>query len=227
MSTRSNGRRRSGVRWLFGVTGYLASLAAVAALVTGVTYGLFSATVSSDPNTFTAGTVSLTSDVTGACGISNLLPNGTPHTCTLTATYAGTVNAYMALDVLIETQHAGGGTNLYNPVQPTKDLQVAISSTNPAVGSYTVPTVPTSCPAGAPSGSMCYELDDELVNTTPITSFNGAVTFTTTLIVPTSSTSDYQGGGAQVILTAHAAQAGNNIASGCTAGDPCSTVSWG
>src|SRR5437870_1388524 len=94
--------------------GYALSLAAVAALITGATYGFFSARSSSQSNALTAGTVTLGSNVSGSCGIvSNALPDGTVHTCTFQATYGGSVPAYLGLDVLIATKHAAGGSNLY------------------------------------------------------------------------------------------------------------------
>ena len=221
-----NGGRRRGSKRLVMAASYAVSLAAIVALAGGATYGFFSATDSGQSNSFGAGTVTLTNDTSGDCAVSNLLPDGSLQTCTLEATYGGSAPAYMALDVLIETQHATGGTDLFNPSDPANDLQVAISSTSPTVAAYSVPAGANvvSCPAGAPAGSTCYELDDLLVNATAITS--GTVTFTAELSLPTSSTTDYQGGAAQVILTAHAVQSANNAGIGsCTPGQPC-TENW-
>jgi predicted ribosomally synthesized peptide with SipW-like signal peptide len=205
---------------------YAVSLAAVAALVSGATYGLFSATSSSHSNTFAAGTVTLGSGTSGACSVSNMLPNGVQSTCTLTATYSGSVHAYVGLDVLIETQAGSGGLRLYRPTDSANDLQVAVSSTSPTVAAYSVPATATTCPGSAPPNSTCYELDNELVSATPFTNASGAVTFTTTLSLPTTSTTGYQGGAAQIILTAHATQSDNNAQTGCTAGTTCGSVNW-
>jgi predicted ribosomally synthesized peptide with SipW-like signal peptide len=213
------------VKRLLVAASFVLSLAAVAALVTGVTYGFFSATSPSRSNAFTAGTVSLSSGVSAACSAADLLPDGSIHTCTLTASYSGSSPAYMGLDVLIETQHGSGGFDLYRPSDDPNDLQVTISSSSPSVPSYTLPAASTTCPGTAAAGSTCYELDDELVSTTPFTS-SSPVTFTTTLSIPTSSGTNYQGGAAQVILTAHATQSANNPQTGCSAGHVCNSVSW-
>ena len=206
---------------------YAVSLAAVAALVSGATFGFLSGTASSSTSSFTAGTVTQSNDLTGTCAVSNMLPNGAPSTCTLKVTYTGNDPSYLGLDVLIETQAGSGGTNLYNPTDASHDLQVGLSSSNPTVPSYTVPASATTCPVTAPAMSSCYELDKELVSTTPFTSASPQVTFTTTLSLPTTSTTGYQGGAAQIILTAHATQSGNNGSTGsCTAGQTCNGVNW-
>ena len=205
----------------------IVAVAVIAVLLGAVQVVLarFAATRSSTTSSFSSGTVTLTSNASGACAVTGMLPGATPSPCTLTATYSGSAPAYMALDVLIETQAGNGGTALYNPSDSAHDLQVAISSSNPTVAAYTVPTVATTCPAGAPAGSTCYELDNELVKTSAFSS-TSTVTFTTTVSLPASTTTGYRGGAAQVILKAHAAQSGNNSAAGCTAGQTCSAVHW-
>ena len=85
---------------------------------------------------------------------------------------------------------------------------------------------PTACPGTPPAGSTCYEAYHQLVSTTPFTNASPQVTFTTTLSLPTTSTTGYQGGAAQIILTAHATQSGNNLQTGCTAGQICNSVNW-
>ena len=227
-TTLEAGRRQTG-RWLKALVGAVSLLtmtAALSGMATAMTFGLFSAEgPAHSPSTVSAGTVTLTNGSIANCPVSNLLPTGTAATaCTFTATYSG-VAAYVAVDVLIETQAATGGTNLYNPSDSANDLQVKISSTTPSV-TYTDPTTSTSCPASASVGSTCYELDDELVSTSALTS--GPITFSVSFKLPTSSPSSYQGGAAQVALTTHAVQADNNTLS-CTttpnAGSPCSPTS--
>jgi hypothetical protein len=202
---------------------------AMSLTVTGATSALFSAPEVSGQDSFTTATVTLANSAVANCPVSKLLPNATPGSCTLTTTYAGPRPAYLAVNVLIETQAGSGGTKLYNPADAANDLQVTISSSAPSV-SYAVPTTATSCPGGAPSGSACYELDNELVSTSAITS--AAASFTVAVQIPTSSPTGYQGGTAQVILTTHAVQATNNTLS-CkatpTAGSPCTpsgTFTW-
>jgi len=222
---RSNDRKRFGGRRLLVAASYVVSLAAVAALVSGAAFGLFSSTATSSSSSFTAGTVTQSNDLTGACTVSDMLPDASETTCTLGVTYTGDNPAYLGLDVLIETQAGSGGTKLYKPSDSSHDLQVEITSTSPSV-TYTLPLTSTTCPGGAPAGSTCYELDNELVSTTPFTTTSSQVVFTTTLSLPTTSTTGYQGGAAQIILTAHATQSGNNAQSGCTAGQTCTSVSW-
>ena len=213
---------------LLAVTGLAVSAAAASLLVTGATFGLLSTSMSSSSNSLAAGTVTLTDSAVANCPISNLLPNGTASACTVTATYAGSA-AYLAVNVLIETQAGGGGTRLYNPGDSANDLQVTITSSNPTV-TYGVPTTATTCPGGAPSGSACYELDNELVSTSAVTS--AAVGFSVSVKLPSGSATGYQGGAAQVIVTTHAAQSASNTLSCAatpTAGLPCTpsgSFSW-
>jgi hypothetical protein len=208
-------------RRLVAAAGACASVTAFCLVITGVTAARSSGIESSGSSSFGAGTVTVRDSAIASCPVSGLLPNGTASTCTFTATYSGSAAAYLAVDVLIETQAGAGGSKLYNPADSGNDLQISITSTSPSV-TYTVPTTSTTCPGGAPSGSTCYELDDELVATTAFTS--AAVAFSIAVKLPTSSTAGYQGGTAQIMLTTHAVQSGNNTLS-CsatpTAGSPC------
>jgi hypothetical protein len=204
---------------------------AIVAVVLGtvqVVLARFSATRTSSTSTVSSGQVTLSSNATATCAVTNMLPGSAPSPCTLTAIYSGSVPAYMALDILIETQAGNGGTKLYSPADSTHDLQVAVASTNPSVAAYTIPATATSCPAGAPANSTCYELDNELVSLSAFAAAppNSTVTFTTTVSLPASTTTGYRGGAAQVVLKAHATQAGNNSTSGCTAGQNCTAVQW-
>lgn len=193
-----------------------ATVAALGFVAAGATLARFSTTQTSGSNSLAAGTVTLSDSAISGCPVSGLLPDDTASACTFTATYSGPVSAYLALDVLIETQPGSGGSDLYNPADAGNDLQVSITSAGPAV-SYTVPTTATGCPGSAPSGSTCYELDDELVSVSAVTS--ASVTFTASVLLPASSTSGYQGGTAQIIMTAHAVQSANNGLS-CAGGSP-------
>jgi hypothetical protein len=207
--------------WLLAVIGLAVSVIAASLIATGSTFGLLSTSMRSGSNSLAAGAVTLTDSAVANCPKSNLLPNGTATVCTFTATYAGSTAAYLAVNVLIETQAGGGGTRLYNPADSANDLQVTITSSTPTV-TYGVPTTATTCPGGAPSGSACYELDNELVSTSAVAS--AAVGFSVSVKLPSGSASGYQGGAAQVIVTTHAAQSASNTLS-CTAtpaiGSPC------
>jgi hypothetical protein len=207
--------------WVLAVIGLAVSVVAASLIATGSTFGLLSSSMSSGSNSLAAGAVTLTDSAVANCPKSNLLPNGTATVCTFTATYAGSTAAYLAVNVLIETQAGGGGTRLYNPADSANDLQITITSSTPTV-TYSVPTSATTCPGGAPSGSACYELDNELVSTSAVAS--AAVGFSVSVKLPSASVSGYQGGAAQVIVTTHAAQSASNTLS-CTAtptiGSPC------
>ena len=206
--------------------GTVGVVAAVAVLLATVALARFTTTKSTQTSsTFSSGTVSLTNNVTGACGVANMLPSAAPAACTLKATYGGSLPAWVSVNVLIETQAGNGGTKLYNPSDSAHDLQVTLTSTSPTV-TYAVPVTATTCPGGAPSGSTCYELDNELVSAMPVTSSSSATTFTVAVSLPAGTTTGYRGGAAQVVLTAHAAQSGNNAATGCTAGQTCAAAHW-
>ena len=187
---------------------------------TGVTSGL-SASSSSSGNSFAASTVTLDNSSVANCPVSGLLPNGSAAACTFTAAYLGPAAAYLAVDVVIETQAGTGGTRLYNPTDSANDLRITITSASPAV-TFTVPSTATTCPTGAPSGSDCYELDNELISTAPVT--NATVAFSVSVSLPSSSPTGYQGGTAQITLTTRAVQSSDNTLS-CTAtpaaGTPC------
>lgn len=205
------------------VVGSVATLAASSVLV-GATLGLFSSTPSAAGNTFTAGSVSLTGNSSGACNVSGLMPGDSPTACTFVATYGGSASAYLGLDVLIQTQAGTGGTKLYNPPASNNGVTVAITDNQTSPVTYTVPTVVTACPGTAPVGSTCYELDNELVRTTPV-SATTAVTFSTAVTLPLAAGNGYQGGAVQVVVTAHAVQSKNQtLPGGCTAGAVCAAT---
>lgn len=202
------------------VVGSVATVAASSLLV-GATLGLFSSTPGAADNTFTAGSVSLSGNSTGACNVSGLMPGDSPTACTFTATYTGSSSAYLGLDVLIQTQAGSGGTNLYNPPAANNGVTVSVTDNQGTPVTYTIPTASTPCPGSAPGGSTCYELDNELVRTTPVSAAT-AVTFSTAVTLPLAAGNGYQGGAVQVILTAHAVQSKNQtLPGGCTAGAVC------
>lgn len=202
-----------------GVT-LAAGAVALCLAATGVTSSL-SASQASGTNAFAAGTVTLANSAVANCPVTGLLPNAAAAACTFTVSYPGPALAYLAVNVVIETQPGTGGTRLYNPSDSANDLQVTITSSSPAV-SFTVPSAATTCPAGAPAGSVCYELDNELVGTSPVNS--ATIGFSVSVSLPSSSSTGYQGGAAQIVLTTHAVQSGGNaLACKATpaAGSPC------
>jgi hypothetical protein len=219
-------RRRRSRRPL--ALGGIAVVAASGTLV-GTTLGLFTSTPGAEANTFTAGTVALAGNPAGACSVTNLMPGDSPPACTFVATYSGTASAYLGLDVLIQTQAGSGGGKLYNPPAANNALTVTITDNQATPVTYTVPTVATTCPVGAPAGSTCYALANLLVSTAPITATT-AVTFSTAVTLPLAAGNETQAAAAQVVLTAHAVQSKNQtLPAGCTAGAACAptgTFSW-
>ncbi len=211
------------------------AVVALASASIGVTLAIYSNRPTGETNTFTAGTVSLTNNVGGACGAStnNMVPGDT-NSCTLVTTYTGTLSGYLALDVFIATQKnttAGGGSakNLYDPTDLPNQAQITVSSTTPTV-SYVVAggsatnfgAALATCPStGTLDGNnyssynKCYLLSNLLVSATPFAS--GSVTFTTGITLPAAQPNTYQGSSAVVVVGVHAVQSRNN-AINCAAG---------
>ena len=216
--------------------GSVATLTAAVVFAASATFGLFSATTTSSTNTFSAANVTLGTTAGGTCTVSALLPGASGPTCTLQATYSGTASAYLGLDVLIATKAQSPGTlPLFNPGDSTNDLQIHVTSTSPSVTYFTPSTtVPagvacnTIVGSGYDSSYTCYQLTDLLVSQTPFTNASSPVTFSTTASLPSTSGTGYQGGVANIVLRAHAVQAGHNgSTSTCTAGDECDSTSPG
>lgn len=226
MPTRAGANKRSTRKRLLVAAGTCAAMGAIVTVVAGVTFGLFSATAATQRNEFGAGTVTLTSDTSGACSVSKILPGDAPSPCTLSVTYSGSLPAYLGLDILIQTQAGSGGLKLYDPAGTASALQVTVTDNQATPISYEVPTVATTCPATAPAGSTCYQLNSELVSTNSVAS-GTAITFFTHVALPLESGNGYQGGSAQIIQTVHAVQATNNGSTAtCVAGRTCTSVSW-
>lgn len=198
-----------------------ATALAATTVVAGTTFGFFSSTANGQTNSFTSGTVTLTKTLESACNVTNMAPGDTPGPCTMQTTYSGSLSAYIAVDVLVETQAGSGGSTLYTG--GGAGLHVTVTDNQGTPTTYTVPTASTTCPNGAPAGSTCYELDNELYGTSAYS--NGSVdTITTQVSLPNSAGNGYQGASAQVILTAHAVQSKNNAlacTTTATAGAPC------
>ena len=227
-AARSIARRR-----LVLVTGVVGIVAAVAVLATGVSLAFFSARAGAESNTFSAGTVTLATNATSTCTVTALLPGQTPSPCRLQATYGGSVSGWMALDVLVATKSgAPGNTALYNPLDSSNDLQITVTDNQGSPITYVSPSTNLGSAIPCPAGSgfngtfTCYQLNDLLVSTTAFTNSSSSITFTTSVTLPASNGTAYQGGTASIVLTVHATQSNNNPATGCTSGQPCTSVHW-
>jgi hypothetical protein len=211
--------------------GVAASIGAIAATASGVTFGLYSGSAASGGNSFTTGTVSVgTGTPTSVtCTITNMVPGdsstGAPigskvaTTCTYNVKYTGTASAWLAVDVAV----SNGTTPLYDGT--ATGLQLYFKDATPST--YLTSTAPTAgttfkTAAGTATSLPITGALDLLVSTTAATT-NSAVSFSLDYAVPILSGNTYQGGSATVTLTFHAVQSANNPLPGTctTAGNQC------
>ena len=217
--------------------GGFATVAAVGTLVAGTTLGLFSANEVSGSNSFTAGTVTVTTDTPASvtCAITNMVPgdstagagigNGSDTKCTYNVKYSGSANAWLGVDIAV----ANGGTSLYDGTATGLQLYLNdasstnyVTSTAPTAGSTyrNTSNAATSLPTGTTSNL--------LVSTSAATT-GTTVHLSLDYALPIASGNGYQGGSATVTLTFHAVQSGNNTPAGGTcnnAGEQCTSISW-
>jgi len=209
-----HGRKR-----LFLAAGTLASVGAVVALATGVTFGLFSATQTSSGNNFAAGSVTIGSPLVSTCGVSNMVP-GDSGTCTVTANYTGSAPANIAIDVSVAgtvgqpVQAYGGVTpaaaaGLYDPAT-SNDLVIGLTDNN----------------------STTYDLsglNSANSSTTDLlvakAASAGTYTFTFSYSLPFAASNAFQQATSSFTFTVHAAQSGSNASSG-TLGSVDNSASW-
>ncbi len=205
--------------------GLAASIGAIAALASGTTFGLYSASQASSGNSFTSGTVTVgTGTPTSVtCTITGMVPGDSSvgaavgskadTTCTYNVKYTGSVSAWLAVDVAV----SNGSTALYDGTATGLQLYLKDGSAN----SYLTSTAPTAGTTYKTSGGTATSLPaagitDLLVNTTAATT-NTAVAFSLDYALPIASGNTYQGGSATVTLTFHAVQSGNNpLPTACT-----------
>jgi len=223
-------------RLLLGA-GVLGTVGAVATLAAGVTFGLFSATTGpTTASTFAAGTVSLTSDATGHCTVSKMVPGdatagwvaenttgavNTDNTasevaCTLAVTYTGSAKAYLGVDLAI-TGTGNGGNGLYDST-PT-GLQFYIHDTSGATYANGDPFVAVGGSASA---------SNLLVSTTPFAT-GGIDTITVDYFLPNGAGNSYQSATSSLTMTVHAVQSSHNPEGGTVSlqGAPTTDISWG
>jgi predicted ribosomally synthesized peptide with SipW-like signal peptide len=230
-----------GKKRLLLAAGTLASIGAVVALATGVTFGFFSATSGPESNSFTAGTVSLTSDATGACTVTQISP-GDSGTCTLSATYGGSVPAYLGLDLSINGNTPGSGAN--NAYVAGSDLGAVVAGANALFDGSANGLQLTLTDGTAQYFFNGTQWETKAGLATNLTSDNGstgtvndlfmgaatgtAQTITLGWLLPTTANNAYQAAGSSFRLQIHAVQSANNPATGCTVGQQCptTTMAW-
>ena len=204
------------------------AVGAVATLITGFTFGLFSATQSSGANTFTAGTVTLSNPASTTCTTPPYMSPGDGTTayggggsltrCSFTVNYGGNVPAYLALDVSIAGTPGTGPSpapGLYDST--VNGLQVLIKDNQGSPVTYmNGTTLGGSGTSGASPGAV-----DLLVSKSSFSS-GATATFTIDYLLPTSANNSYQGAASTITLTVHAVQSANNGSTGsCTVGQRC------
>lgn len=192
--------------------------AAAASLAAGVALAFLSVD-GSGTGTATTGTVRFGAPVSSSCSYSKMAPGDVVGPCTLSVSYSGSLSAYEALSVLVETT-AGTGTGartLYDPATGG-GMTFSLKDDQTSPVAYLLPTAVSACPTAAPAGTTCYELDDEVLSATPVASPH-AVTFTLSPTFARSTSNRYQGGSATVVLTVVAVQAPANGIS-CSATPP-------
>lgn len=218
------GERRSLRRMLAGATALLAG----GALVVGATMALFSATRTSDANSFTSGTVSVglgTESVT--CQISQIMPGdssaGHPtgskdmSTCVYDVKYTGNAPAWLAVDVLVN----GGSPSLYTAGSDGFQMLVKTGAGLTLVNGTSYTKVDGTT-ASLVDGTATNNL---LLSATPAAQ-NDTVKFNVDYLLPTLAPNSLQGGTVSVTLTFHAVQSDNQPVGSCTAGRQCNTITW-
>jgi hypothetical protein len=218
--------------------GGITAVGAVATLMLGATFGLFSATTPTQTNTFTAGTVTLAQSAVTSCTVSNIQP-GDSGSCHFTVTYGGSVSsgAWLGVDLALTSPVAGSPVQAYAPGNAgatpaaaaglydstVNGLQFTITDNQ---GSPVTYMTGTSWNGLGTSGTT-PSINQLLVNTAAFTS-STSVIFTIAWSLPSTANNAYQGAASTITMLVHAVQAGNNGSTGaCSTGHTCPGItSW-
>ncbi len=238
--------RSAAKRRLVLLTATATTLGAVATLATGVTFGLFSASVTSAPNEFSSGSVTLGTPTQVTCHISGMLPgessvgapigNNADETCTYDVTYTGTTDAYLAVDISVYNPDAGTEPSLYDGSDSGLQLYLA-DSTNDVT--YVTGDEPGDLTKGttfvADTGGADGTVTTLPLNTPPTGPTDAPVYDSTQDLLSTTSavgagatvelnldyaiptgSAAFNGGDADVVLTIHAVQDTDSNILACT-----------
>ena len=237
-TTKSVSRLRA--RRLVAAAAGVTTLAAAVTFAAGVTVGLFSsAGHASGSNTFSAGVVSFGSPVATTCTINPMSPGdastgwtpaGTDATCTLQATYSGSIPAYLGLDMTI-TGVAGTPVTPYGGTTPAaaaglfdgtaNGLQMTVTDGTPTT--FLSNTSYKNQAGTAVTLSATSSVQGLLVRRASFTS-GTTETITVNYQLPTSASNAYNSASTTIVLLVHAVQANNNpLPSGCAAGAVCTS----
>jgi len=215
----------------------VAAVGAVATLAAGFTFGLFSATESSGSNSFTAGTVHVTTTTPASvtCTITTMTPgdasasfspaysNSSDTTCTYNVEYTGSATAWLAVDMTV----SNGTPALFSSDSAT-GIQFQLKDGTPTtyVSSSATNTGGTGdttykAEGGTTTALSATGVSDLLVSTTAATN-DSVVDFSLDYGLPLDSGNAYQSGSVTVTLTFHAVQSNNNpLPADCAAGQQC------
>lgn len=161
----------------------LATTGVVAALVSGVSFALFTSDAGNQSNTFTAGTVTLTQTPAFSCQTSNNMAPGDTDTCTYGVSYTGSLPAWIGADTTTSGSIFTGAT----------PATVSITDSQPTPQTYN------------------DNLANQLVGTSAVNS-GWTDTFTIAVTLPSGAGNTYQGESGTVSLDVHAVQSTNNNA---------------
>ena len=194
----------SGKKRLFLAAGTLASVGAVVALATGVTFGLFSANAPATNSTFASGTVTLGAPaIDSNCAVTNMVPgDSATNACEFKVAYTGSAPAWIGIKL------TNTGTGLYDGT--ANGLQYTISD---GTNSYTTSGVLNN------AGTILYVASD------PGGLGAGTYDFTVSYSLPLGSPNTYQGLNSTLGMTVYAVQSANNGSAG-TPGTPDATITW-
>lgn len=205
------------------------AVGASGALVAGASLALFQSAAGLQADTFAAGTVTVGNEASesSTCTIAAMAPgdsssslvfpgtdDANDSSCAYEVRYVGNLPAWIGLDVTTSSAAGSPGTEALLDGQ-AGGLQVVIQD---SYGNHFT-IGPVSCTGSYPDAASCQSsAPDQLVDKTgsnhvlPDHSVtNGwSDTFVVDYALPLASPNPYQGGTAQVVLTAVAVQAGNN-----------------
>ena len=209
------------------------SMAAVTAIVAagsltlGVTMALFSATTTSNTNSFASGTVEVgPNGASTTCAVTGMVPgdsstswgsgSATLTPCNYKVKYTGSAPAYLGVDILV----TAGSTVLYNGA--STGLQLRVDSTGATFMNGTTYKAMDGSNTSVVAGTSVTNL---LVSSTPAAQ-NDTVQFDVNYALPLAAPNSLQGGSATVTLTFHAVQSANQSIGSCVAGRQCTALTW-
>jgi spore coat-associated protein N len=204
--------------------GSMASIGAVVALATGVTFGLFSATQSSSGNTLTAGTVTLNTPVVTNCTVTKIVP-GDSGNCTIAFTYSGSEFANLGLDLEVAGTPGTPVATYDGTTTPSTPAAKPGLYDNSATGlQYTITDDSSTSYTTSGLSSSDSSVANLLIAKAAAT--GAARTITIHWEMPIEAGNGYQAAATAMTAIVHAVQSDNNpFATACTLGTVCGTLS--